>query len=108
MNSDLQLFQFQQNNSGGFFVVHDNVAHNVFVQAHSVDDANAKASALGLFDLHFCECCGPRFSPCFDSFKGNLLDLREDEVSVVHRADGKVLRLMRDDDFVNAPHSNAK
>ena len=108
MNSDLQLFQFSQNNSGGRFVVTDNVAHDVFVQAHSVDDANAKAKALGLFDLPFCDCCGPRFSPCFGSFKGDLTDLSRNEVSVVHRADGKVLRLMRDDDFVNAPHSNAK
>jgi hypothetical protein len=108
MNSELQLFQFSQNNSGGFFVVTDSVAHEVFVQAHSVDDANAKAKALGLFDLHFCECCGPRFHECFDSFKGDLLDLRDGEVSVVHRADGKVLRLKRDVDFVNTTHLDAK
>jgi hypothetical protein len=101
MNSELQLFQFSQNNSGGFFVVHDNVAHEVFVQAHSVDDANAKAKALGLFDLHFCECCGPRFHECFAPFTGDLLKVERNKVSVVHRADGKVLRLKRDDDFVN-------
>ena len=65
-----KFFRFRQNNSGGVFVVNAKVAHSVVVEAHSPQHANHRAKEMGMFDMSFCECCGPRFSKAFDSEDG--------------------------------------
>jgi len=58
------FFQYNQNNSGGGFIVNDRVAHNVFIEADSPKDADERAQEIGIyFDDDYevdCECCGTR------------------------------------------------
>ena len=93
-----KFFTFRQNNSGGVFVVNDTVAHSVVVEATSPEDANARAGAMGMFSMSFCECCGPRFSRAFkneegvDTFEEAVADsrhssFRKEDTVVVHFVD---------------------
>jgi hypothetical protein len=67
----VKFFTYQQNNSGGTFVVDANVAHTVFVQAPNAEKANALAATVGVYfdgcDVGIgCECCGDRWSRADD------------------------------------------
>ena len=60
-------FEFDQNNSGGFFECDDKVCATVWIEADTVHEATAKAQDLGIyFDGvslgRDCECCGDRWS----------------------------------------------
>lgn len=58
----LLWFHFSQNNSGGRFVVNDDVAEDVFFQAPSAKDALVKAHAvLDESAADWCPCCGERW-----------------------------------------------
>jgi|688.fasta_scaffold1316876_1 hypothetical protein len=58
----LKWFHYSQNNSGGYFIVDDDVAEDVYIQAPNAAEATERAEAL--FEPHsqYCECCGPRWS----------------------------------------------
>lgn len=59
--TQLKWFHFNQNNSGGSFVVDENVSHHVFIQAANAADAIAVGEKF--FDnSDSCECCGDRWS----------------------------------------------
>lgn len=68
----MPFFEFNQNNSGGSFVVNDKVCHRVIIEADSKSDAEMKAEELGIyfdgvaagFD---CECCGDRWHSPWDT-----------------------------------------
>ncbi len=57
-------YEFDQNNSGGYFVRDDFVADVVYVQAMNAEQAEGIMS--GLIDKaeawEYCECCGERWS----------------------------------------------
>ena len=63
------FFTYSQNNSGGSFV-HDEdagIANYVIIEASAFDEANAKASEIGLYfdgcqTGMDCSCCGDRWS----------------------------------------------
>lgn len=62
----MKWYQFDQNNSGGSFIVDSNVCHRLFIQAEDADSANQKAEDLGCYwngvdDDRDCECCGDRW-----------------------------------------------
>jgi hypothetical protein len=57
----LLWFTFGQNNSGGSFVVDDNVCEVVCIQAVCAADAVAKAETF-CDNSDSCECCGDRWS----------------------------------------------
>lgn len=57
----LKWFEFSQNNSGGNFVVDENVSEFVFVQAASAEDAIEIAEQF-CDNGDSCECCGDRWS----------------------------------------------
>lgn len=68
----LRFFSFDQNNSGGGFVVDNDVAHNVIIEAATADEANAKAEDIGIYfngcdDGSDCPCCGDRWYPVDES-----------------------------------------
>lgn len=68
---DLKWFEFDQNNSGGSFVVDDKVCHRLFIEAESFDDAVEKAEELGCYWYGVdkgmdCPCCGDRWSKWSD------------------------------------------
>lgn len=65
--NDLKWYMFDQNNSGGSFVVDDKLCHRLFIEAESFDDAVMKAEDLGCYwngveDGRDCPCCGDRWS----------------------------------------------
>ena len=61
-----KFYQFDQNNSGGSFVVDDDLCHRLFIEADSADEATAIAESMGVYfdgvdDGMDCECCGDRW-----------------------------------------------
>lgn len=67
----LKWFTFHQNNSGGRFIVNDDVDFNVIIQANDAAEANELAQRIGIYfngvdDEYDCECCGDRWSVTSD------------------------------------------
>lgn len=60
------FYQYDQNNSGGYFVASDWVARTVIIEAESAREADYKAEEIGIyFDDDWridCPCCGSRWS----------------------------------------------
>jgi hypothetical protein len=70
----MKWFQFDQNNSGGSFVVDDKLCHRLFIEAKSEGIANAIAEDMGVYfngvrDGYDCDCCGDRW------YRGEEIDL---------------------------------
>ena len=60
------FYAYDQNNSGGGFIVNDDVTYNVIIEADSADEANAKAEDVGIYfdgceTGDDCPCCGDRW-----------------------------------------------
>ena len=60
------FYDFDQNNSGGYFVVNDKLCHMLFIEADSKDEAVRKAEELGCYLDGVrkgidCPCCGDRW-----------------------------------------------
>jgi hypothetical protein len=59
--ANLKWYVFNQNNSGGHFVVNDSVSEFVFIQACNARHAITLAKDF-LDNSDSCECCGDRWS----------------------------------------------
>jgi hypothetical protein len=64
----MPFFYFSQNNSGGTFMLTDNLTHHVFIEADTPDEANEVFRELGGYfngcsDGRDCPCCGDRWYP---------------------------------------------
>lgn len=69
------FFDFNQNNSGGFFIVNDKVCNRIFIEADNAKEAISKAEELGCYWHGVaagldCPCCGDRWYKPFDDDKG--------------------------------------
>lgn len=64
MEIDLKWFHFDQNNSGGYFDIDDNVCETVFIQAPTAKMAMDKMEYLTENQSGSCGCCGDRW--CID------------------------------------------
>lgn len=67
--NELKWFHYRQNNSGGRFVINDNVDVHVLIQAPNAKMANYFAERIGIYfhgveNEWDCECCGDRWSKC--------------------------------------------
>lgn len=101
----MAFFRYGQNNSGGGYHIDDNIGHAVWIEATDHNEANDKASSLGLFSLSYCECCGERFYSCWQYDAEEAWSAQESDswhrnrygqtVTVIHFADGKVQREVR-------------
>lgn len=63
------FYTYIQNNSGGSFVVDDDIKQYVIIEADSAEEANDKADYLGIYfdgvEKGFdCPCCGNRWHEC--------------------------------------------
>lgn len=58
----IMFFTFRQNNSGGYFIVNDNVAVNLIIEAVNAEDAVDKMSEITENYSEYCDCCGERWS----------------------------------------------
>lgn len=90
-----KFFTFHQNNSGGFFHVDEVVDEGGCVfEAKDAAEANKRAKKAGVFSRSFCQCCGERFTPVWESEEG--FDTAQEAVdshwmtapAVVHFKDG--------------------
>jgi hypothetical protein len=69
----MSFFIWNQNNSGGHFVVDDNLTWRVVIEADTYKQAEYKALNLGIYyngcdDGRDCSCCGDRW------YNGSELD----------------------------------
>lgn len=60
-------YQFNQNNSGGYFITNDKVCHRLLIEAETFTEAVEKAEDLGCYWDGVskgidCSCCGDRWS----------------------------------------------
>lgn len=65
------FYTFDQNNSGGEFVVNDQVAHYVIIEAASAKEANEIAESKGIYfngckEGNDCPCCGDRWCSAYE------------------------------------------
>lgn len=72
---DLKWFHFGQNNSGGSFVVNENCAPDVWVQARNAKEAVGRAEAF-MDNGDSCPCCGDRWSFWMDDSDGTEVPMR--------------------------------
>lgn len=102
----MKYYHFNQNNSGGSFVINkeQGIAHEVYVQANSSGEANIIAINKGIYfngcsDGSDCPCCGDRWDPvCEDDAKTSLPDFNSAEywsgwyrdTAAVYKDDGSV------------------
>lgn len=69
----MKIFRFRQNNSGGRFIINDEVSVVVYIYANNAAEANAKAELVGIY-FDGCEkgidclCCGDRWSRAEDKW----------------------------------------
>jgi hypothetical protein len=66
-----KFFMYSQNNSGGNFIVNDEVTHFMIFEAHSPEEADVLAEKHGVYfdgcDSGIdCSCCGDRWSRSWD------------------------------------------
>ncbi|AFV51384.1 hypothetical protein FDG66_gp64 [Streptomyces phage phiCAM] len=70
----MAFFEYSQNNSGGSFAYDGDagITHYVIIEADSPEEANDKAETIGLYFDGYgdCDCCGSRWSECWDGDKG--------------------------------------
>lgn len=101
------FYCFDQNNSGGWFQVDEDVAHYVFIEAESASEANDRAESIGIYfngcaDDRDCDCCGDRwyavsgegldapaiYGTPLNEYADMFTD-REDPMAHVYYADGR-------------------
>jgi biotin carboxylase len=58
----MKWFHYDQNNSGGYFIVNDVVAEDVYIQAPSAAEAEERAEEIFEPYSQFCDCCGRRWT----------------------------------------------
>ena len=68
-----KFYCYNQNNSGGSFILDESVSHFVIIEAYSAKEANAKAEDVGIYfdgcsTGQDCRCCGDRwYAPWSDN-----------------------------------------
>jgi hypothetical protein len=62
----MSFFTYRQNNSGGHWVVDENLSVVVIVEAHNSAVANDLAETIGVYfdGVGDCDCCGYRWTEC--------------------------------------------
>lgn len=96
----MNIYAFRQNNTGGTFLQNKQagIGINVYIEAESVKEANAKAEHIGLYfdgcDAgEDCPCCGDRWYPAseyniVENTEGREYDSMWGVASFLHKADG--------------------
>ena len=100
----MKIFRFRQNNSGGRFVINDEVSVVVYIYANNANEANAKAELVGIY-FDGCEkgidcpCCGDRWSRSEDK-RNEVKKLPDEEFDftwcnyvIVYKEDMKPIKI---------------
>jgi hypothetical protein len=103
----MKWFRFHQNNSGGEYVIDEQIGigHEVWVEATDHEEANEKGSSLGLFGLPYCGCCGERFYSALKWDGEDAPKIAEssdwhrsrygEDITFLHYADGRMVKEVR-------------
>jgi nucleoid-associated protein YgaU len=67
----LKWFHYNQNNSGGYFILNDQVGSDVFVQAYSYEEANERIEDVLEANSEYCDCCGERWQYAWRGEQGD-------------------------------------
>ena len=59
---ETKFYEFNQNNSGGFFDVDENVCHRVIIEATDAEHAQRIFEPMIENQSYSCSCCGDRWS----------------------------------------------
>lgn len=65
-----KFFTFSQNNSGGYFIINDDVASYLIIEAQNAQEAIDKMEDITLNYSEYCPCCGERWSTWIDDDDG--------------------------------------
>ncbi len=73
--NNLKFFHFDQNNSGGYYVIDEKhgIGAEMIIQATSAKEAWSKLNEIGESNTsfhQFCQCCGERWSSYLDDKDG--------------------------------------
>lgn len=113
-NVETKFFKFDQNNSGGSFVIDDErgLGAKVWIEAIDANHANSRAESLGIYfngcaDGADCNCCGDRWSELWADEKGEprphidpQWDFNWSDTVYAHALDGTIHRFRKDDPVV--------
>lgn len=96
----MKYYRFAQNSSGGTFRIAGDIGHVVVIEARTAQSANNRAEREGLFDLPYCDCCGPRFRPedecdAEDTIQDATYTHVQDPVIWLWRSNGEKYRIDR-------------
>lgn len=69
----MKWFKFKQVNSGGYFICNEYVGKQVFVQAHSYNEAYGMIKESIERNSRYCDCCGRRWNVEEDSVTSSEL-----------------------------------
>ena len=58
---ETKYYTFNQNNSGGYFIINDYVAECLIIEAQNVDEAISKMQDITEDYSEYCDCCGERW-----------------------------------------------
>ena len=61
-----KFLTYHQNNSGGYYLIDDNVKHYVIIEGYDMWQIEAKANSVLSDYREYCSCCGRRWSSYFD------------------------------------------
>jgi len=107
----LGYFLYQQNNSGGRFVVDENVSPHVYIEANNEKEADSRAEEVGIYfdGGGDCPCCGERWDGACDfdrvedlydaimSLEGTRIFKEHGEVRI-HRLNGDKISISLNED----------
>lgn len=65
-----KFFTFNQNNSGGYFIINDDVACYLIIEAKNAEEATDKMYDITENYSEYCTCCGKRWSSWIDDEDG--------------------------------------
>lgn len=106
-------YEYDQNNSGGFFDIDDakGIGPRVWIEAENAADADAKAMRLGIYfdgvaDGMDCSCCGDRWYSANMWYKENSgkeeldinaqYDFNWHDTVYAHHVDGSLTRITKE------------
>lgn len=111
------FYLYDQNNSGGFFIIDEpaGIGPKVWVEANTAHEANDRAKTIGIYfngcdSGEDCECCGDRWWPAWEDEDGSdsiFIDhdwhFNWHDRVYVHLSDGSILRVGPNPDLVDMP-----
>lgn len=94
------FYTLVQNNSGGYFIVNDDVSEFVIIEANSAIEARRRAEEITKNYMNYCPCCGERWDydiEIDDGFpKPYIWDetIKEEDKGIrIHYLDGRVEKI---------------